>query len=294
MKFKEYIVRQEQVGWSIKDFLRSWADVSARELQKITRAKDGLKLNGHKTFLGQELKLHDRLAVLIIRERVNIVPESGVAIEVLYENEDLLVVNKPANMLVHPAGRTLSGTLLNYLAGQYITNRNVTLYALHRLDKDTTGCVLLAKNVISYKKLATQLQQGAIKRIYHAIVQGEPQEKATIDLPIGQDKKNNDLRIIDENGQRAITQYRILKRISEKLYLLELQLKTGRTHQIRLHLKHVKLPILGDRAYGIRSVLIRRQALHATTITFRNTIDEKLMEVRAPYMPDMNLLFAKE
>lgn len=291
--FTEYIVEPEHAGLSIKEYLRNIRDVSGRNLQKLTRAK-GIYLNGRRTILDKKLKYKDSLKILILQERLNIIPEKGVSIEVLYEDEKLLVINKPAGMLVHPAGQTTNSTVINYLADTYRTNKNVHLHALHRLDRDTSGCVLFAKNAQAKQELETAMREGKIKRVYQALVCGHlSTEAGRIVARIDKDPFFANRRIVNECGQEAITEYKLLQSLDEQLHLLELNLLTGRTHQIRVHLAYIGLPILGDGMYGVRKFNTKRQLLHAVKICFSDIDGMIDKEILAPIPADIQL-FIKE
>lgn len=292
-KFEEYIIDQEHQGLSIKEYLKSVQGMSGRFLQKLTRAK-GIYLNGKRVILDKKLKYKDSLKILILQERLNIIPENNLAIDILYEDDSMLVVNKPAGLLVHPAGQTTGGTLLNYLAGRYAQDSNVNLHALHRLDRDTSGCVLFAKNAKTKQALEKDLLSGRIKRIYLAVVKGQlPDTQGQITAKIDKDPFRTNRRMVSEHGQTAITNYRVLESIDENTHLLELELLTGRTHQIRVHLTHIGLPILGDGMYGVRDMRIKRQMLHAVKMYFTNEQGAVTKELVAPVLQDMQV-FIKE
>ena len=285
--FNEYSIELEYAGSSVKDYLRNVQQVSGRELQKITRAK-GVYLNGKRCILDKKLKYKDSLKILILQERLNIIPEKGLDIEILYEDAGMLVANKPAGILVHPTGHTKSGTLINYLAARYQDDKTVSLHALHRLDRDTSGCVLFAKNAKIKAELEQAMQSGAVKRIYQAIVVGKPTtERGVIAAKIGQDPFAPNRRLISDNGQEAITEYQVVAELNDGLYLLELSLLTGRTHQIRVHLSYIGLPILGDGMYGIRKFNAKRQLLHAVKMHFKNVGLCGDLDVTAPIDDDM-------
>ena len=286
-RYTEYVVEKKYEALSVGSYLRIILGISGRQIQKLTRAK-GIYLNGKRTIMDKKLKYKDSLKILILQERLNIIPEKGKEIDILYENESMVVVNKPAGMSVHPSGQTVSGTLINYLAGMYESEADVHLHAVNRLDRDTSGCVLFAKNAESKQILEAGLRNGCIKRVYHAIVVGKPQpEQGTIKAKIAQDPFSANRRIVSENGKLAVTEYRLLTELENDLWMLELNLSTGRTHQIRVHLSHVGTPILGDGMYGIRKFNAKRQFLHAVKMVFSDIGVCKDMEVDAPIFDDM-------
>lgn len=286
--FNDYIIEQAHVGLSVKEYLRTVQGFSGRELQKLTRAK-GISINDRRCILDKKLKYKDSLKILILQERLNIIPETGLEIDVLYEDAGMLVANKPAGMLVHPTGQTKSGTLINYLSAKYQHDRAISLHALHRLDRDTSGCVLFAKNAKIRSELEKAMQTGKIQRIYQAVVLGKPtQECGVIIAKIGQDPFAPNRRLVSAGGQEAITEYKLLEELGDNVHLLELNLRTGRTHQIRLHLSHIGLPILGDGMYGIRKFNAKRQLLHAVKMHFNNFGKYDNLEIIAPIPEDIH------
>ena len=203
-----------------------------------------------------------------------------IEIPVVYEDKDILVVDKPAGLVVHPGAGNQDGTLLNGLIYRDPSLVHVPRAGIvHRLDKDTTGLMVVARNLSAQNSLIQQLQARSVTRLYHAIALGGPTASGSIDEPIGRSPKNRLKMAVVKNGKEAITHYRILKKFRD-YKLLEMKLETGRTHQIRVHLSHNKWPILGDPTYGGRSRLPKncprelkevienfgRQALHAVRL----------------------------
>jgi 23S rRNA pseudouridine1911/1915/1917 synthase len=214
-------------------------------------------------------------------------PEEG-SVEILYEDDYMLVVNKPAYQLVHPTGQTTKGTLANYLA-YYLQQQGVitTIRPVHRLDRETSGCVIFAKDDRSQFILEQQLKDRTLKRVYWALVKGIVHPpSATIDVPIGFHPTMANRRAVREKGDPAITHYHTLHNFSETS-LVELRLDTGRTHQIRVHLAHIGYPLLGDGMYGIRTSWLTRQALHASSVSFNHVKDQNEITVQAPLPPDL-------
>lgn len=293
--FKTYLIDSEHQGLTVELYLKNILLFSGRKIQKLTRLK-GIRLNKKTVFLQKKVLADDVLSVLTLEDKsYGVLPEEG-SIDILFEDSQVIVVNKPPNMLVHPAGQTSHGTLANYLA-YYFQRRGevLTIRPLHRLDRDTSGCVVFAKDAQTQAMLEKQLHNGDFKRSYYALVEGsiEPQE-GTIDFPIGRHPKMPNRRAAVEQGERAITHYRTLKSIRNNervpdLSLLELKLETGRTHQIRVHLAHVGHPVIGDKMYGKQSALIARQALHAESVFFIHPKEGQKIKVQAPIPLDFEL-----
>ncbi|MPM18990.1 putative RNA pseudouridine synthase [bioreactor metagenome] len=283
--FTTYKIPPEHGGLTVETYLKQILNQSGRKIQKLTRKK-GILLNNKPVFLQKKLTPADTLRILILEDvSYGVQPEEG-SINLLYEDDYMLVLNKPPYQLVHPAGRTNSGTLANHLAF-HLKERGVVATArpLHRLDRETSGCVIFAKDANSQFQLEQQLKAGTLKRTYKALVNGtiEPLS-GTINAPIGAHHQLPNRRAITSAGEQAITHYKTIESYQEAS-LVELNLETGRTHQIRLHLTHIGHPILGDGMYGVRSPLITRQALHAAAITFHNLKDKRQLTVNAP-LPD--------
>jgi len=285
-KFTTYKIEKEQDGFVLETYLKQTLQYSGRKIQKLTRKK-GILLNGKAVFLQKKVKFGDTLRILNFEDATyGVEPEAG-AIEILYEDEYMLVLNKPAGQLVHPTGQTTTGTLANYLAYE-LQKRNVvtTIRPVHRLDRETSGCIIFAKDSRSQFILEQQLKEKTLKRTYWALVNGiVSPSTGTIDVPIGNHPSKPNRRAIDTKGEPAITHYRILEHYTDTS-LVELSLDTGRTHQIRLHLAHIGYPILGDGMYGVRFSGMLRQALHATCITFQRLQDHNEINVQAALPQD--------
>lgn len=285
-RFTSYIISQEHEGLTLENYLKQILQYSGRKIQKLTRQK-GIALNGRAVFLQKKVKSGDALRLLNSEDAAyGVQPEAG-SIDILYEDDYMLVANKPAHQLVHPAGQTANGTLANYLA-YALQQRNIvtTIRPVHRLDRETSGCIIFAKDSRSQFILEQQLKDRKLKRVYWALVKGVVNPASgTIDAPMGAHPSMPNRRAIQKQGEQAITHYRTIGSYSDAT-LLELTLDTGRTHQIRLHLAHLGYPIIGDGMYGIRSPWMARQALHAASISFIRLKDKHEITVQAPLPKD--------
>ena len=218
-----------------------------------------------------------------------ILPEN-IPIKIVYEDDDLLVVDKPAGLVVHPGHGNYTGTLVNALAW-YLKDdpaydpNDPALGLVHRIDKDTTGALLICKDDMVHRNLAEQLKEHSIKRRYRAIVQGNIKEdEGTVDAPIGRhpiDRKK--MAINHKNGKEAVTHYKVLERFGQTTYI-ECRLETGRTHQIRVHMASLGHPLLGDTVYGSSKnpYHLQGQALHAMILGFIHPVTGEYMEFEAP------------
>lgn len=226
-------------------------------------------------------------------EKVGVEPEN-IPLEVVYEDDDLLVVNKPAGMVVHPAPGNSSGTLVNALmhhCGDNLSSINGVIRPgiVHRIDKDTSGLLMVAKNDKAHSSLSQQLSEHSITRRYKTIVYNNiKEEEGTINQPIGRDPKNR-LRnaVTDQNSRHAVTHYRVLERFG-KFTFVEAELETGRTHQIRVHMSFIKHPLLGDELYGpVKNKQgAKRQMLHAGILGFVHPSTGEYMEFESPLPED--------
>ncbi len=285
--FQSHKVSADHAGLTLEAYLKQVLHYSGRKIQRLTRHK-GLYVNGKAAFLQKQLKINDTVRVPVLEDTTyGVEPEPG-PIELLYEDDYVLVLNKPPYQLVHPTGQTTGGTLANHLA-HCLAERGIlaTIRPVHRLDRETSGCVIFAKDASSQSLLEQQLKAGILKRTYWSLVQGlvEP-ASGTIEAPIGPHPRLPNRRAVHAKGEPAVTHYRTLRTFADAT-LLELTLATGRTHQIRVHLAHLGFPILGDRMYGIRSPLLSRQALHAEEIRFEHLGTKTPVAVRAPLPPDL-------
>jgi 23S rRNA pseudouridine1911/1915/1917 synthase len=259
-----YEVNHIGTDMKIRDYMIDILNLSGRFTRNAAMEKR-IKVNGKVAKLNYKLATGDIILVQIEKEESqNIIPED-LSIEIMYEDEDLLVVNKRPFMVVHPTKSHPIGTLSNGIIYHFRQNNEACIVRLvSRLDRDTSGLIMVAKNQFAHMNLAKSMEENKIIKSYLAVVHGniEP-ETGTIDLPIGRPSEDTIKRIVCEYGQRSITHYRRLESLKGGC-LIELTLETGRTHQIRVHLSHIGNPIYGDSLYGIEdSDLINRQALHA-------------------------------
>ena len=262
---------------------------SRSHIQKLLKDQC-VQVNNLPVKVNYKLRTGDQIKVCLPEpETLNVEPEN-IPLDILYEDQDLLVVNKPKGMVVHPAAGHYSGTLVNalmYHCKDQLSGINGILRPgiVHRIDMDTTGTLVVCKNDISHQSLAEQLKEHSITRRYRAIVHGRLKEDGTVNAPIGRhptDRKK--MSIHAKNGKPAITHDRMLKRYKEYTYI-ECQLETGRTHQIRVHMASIGHPLLGDQSYGPSKVPYKNlqgQTLHAMILGFLHPTTQKYMEFEAP------------
>ncbi|MFP3411924.1 RluA family pseudouridine synthase [Bacillus sp. SIMBA_074] len=244
-------------------------------------------VNGKSVKGNYKVKGNDEITVTIPEpEELDIQPED-MNLEVYYEDADVLVVNKPRGMVVHPAPGHTKGTLVNGLMHQCTDlsgiNGVMRPGIVHRIDKDTSGLLMVAKNDMAHESLVNQLVAKTVTRRYKAIVHGViPHDKGIIDAPIGRDKKERQSMTVDENGKNAVTHFQVLERFKD-FTLVECRLETGRTHQIRVHMKYIGYPLAGDPKYGPKKTLdMNGQALHAGILGFDHPRTGEYIEFEAP------------
>lgn len=258
--------------------------------------KDGnVLVNGATVKTNYKCSLNDSLEITIPDpEDLDVVPEQ-MDLEIFYEDSDVLVVNKPRGMVVHPAPGHLAGTLVNGLMAHCkdLSGINGILRPgiVHRIDKDTSGLLMVAKNDLAHESLVNQLVAKTVTRKYKALVHGSiPHDFGTIDAPLGRDTKDRQSMTVVDNGKHAVTHFNVLERFKDFTFV-ECQLETGRTHQIRVHMKYIGYPLAGDPKYGPKKTLdIGGQALHAGLLGFNHPRTEQYIEFEAPlpaYMEEL-------
>lgn len=273
----EILVDEAMAGERLDRIIAEKADELTRSYaQKLI--KDGrVKVDGY-VVEDKNFKLQPEQAIEIELpepEALDLEPED-IPLDVVYEDDDLLVVNKPKGMVVHPAPGNYRGTLVNALlhhCGQSLSSINGTIRPgiVHRLDKDTSGLLIVAKNDFAHKSLAEQIKEHSFSREYEAVVYGSPKnDSGTIDAPIGRHKHDRKMMAVTyENSRNAVTHYEVLARYRGFTHI-RLKLETGRTHQIRVHMAYMGHPVVGDPVYGPTRVIkeLRGQCLHARHIGF--------------------------
>lgn len=262
-------------------------DKSRTYINKLIKDKLVL-VNGKIAKPSYIVKLGDLIQINLPKEKSIELMAENIPLDIVFEDEDILIVNKPKGVLVHPTGKDMKGTLANGLLyyNKSIANVGEALRPgiVHRLDKDTSGILIIAKNQKSYNELIKQFKAREVKREYIALVHGQLNIKeATINAPIGRDPSNRTkMTVIYENSKEAITDYRVLEEF-RNYSLLELSLQTGRTHQIRVHMAHLGHPVVGDRVYFNKSdeFNLNSQLLHAKKIGFLHPRSKNYLEFEA-------------
>jgi 23S rRNA pseudouridine1911/1915/1917 synthase len=263
--------------------------LSRSQVQRLI-SEGHVRLNGVATRPGARLHPGDELAWHVPPTAPTALTPQPMDLRVLYEDDDLVVIDKPAGLVVHPGPGHAAGTLVHGLlarGAQWSSIGGVERPGIvHRLDKDTSGLLVIARNDVAHRDLAGQLQDRSLRRRYRAIVLGEVADAAArIDARIGRDPRHRQRMAVVASGREAITDFRRLGLVQGHT-LLEVSLLTGRTHQVRVHLAYLHHPVLGDPVYGRPSPLIARPALHAAEIEFRHPRTGQAISLESPLPPD--------
>ena len=280
MRIINFEITEKDDKKPIRTFLQEFG-VSASLLTKLKHTENGITKNGVFAKTIEELLTGDTLTIKI-ENSGSIARPMCIDIEIPYEDEDIIVLNKPPLMPVHESRNHIGDTLSNFVA--YHCGENMAFRAVYRLDRDTSGLVLVAKNELAAAKLA-----GKIKKDYYAVVDGTIENDGIVDAPIARCGDSIIKRKVDENGETAITEYFPIKS-NGNATLVKFNLKTGRTHQIRVHMEHIGHSLLGDKLYGGDCSVISRQALHCKDIYFTHPITEKPMHITCDFPNDMKNL----
>ena len=272
----------------IKEFLDK-QDLSSRLFRKLYKSKN-IYVNGK--FYRKKLKLKkgDRVCIHMEDEVDNTIPEDF-DIKIVYEDHDLLILNKQPNMVVHLTKSHQENTLSNGIS-HYFRSNNIKrkIRFVNRLDMDTTGLLIVAKNPFAHQQMALQFEAEEVEKKYLAIVSGViEKDEDYIDLPIGREEEKSVKKMVTKDGQESLSKY-IVKERFESNTLADVQIFTGRSHQIRVHLSHIGHPIVGDSLYGVESELIGRQALHSYYLKIKQPRTMEEIEIIAPLPRDMEYL----
>lgn len=284
---KELIVENEE-SKRIDAYISENTEYSRTAVQRLIE-ENKIIVNGKKEKASYKVQNGDKIEIEEQPAKEIELKAQDIPLEILYEDDDIIVVNKPKGMVVHPANGNPDGTLVNAVMAICKDSLSgiggeIRPGIVHRLDKNTSGAIIIAKNDKAHINLSEQLKNHEIKKTYIALVRGVVKENnATINMPIGRSKKDRKKMDVDKNGKEAITHFKVLKRYKD-CTLLEINIETGRTHQIRVHLSHIGYPIIGDEVYsnGKNKWNIEGQCLHAKSLDFKHPITGKNMHIEAP------------
>lgn len=289
---KEFIVKDDEVGKRIDSYLSNKDnEISRVAVQRLIK-NDKILVNGKSTKASYKVQKNDSIKVEEEKPKEISLKPQDIPVEIIYEDKDIIVVNKPKGMVVHPANGNPDGTLVNSLMSICKDSLSgiggeIRPGIVHRLDKDTSGVIVVAKNDKAHINLSEQIKNHEMEKTYIALVKGVVKaNEATIDMPIGRSTKDRKKMAVTKTGKNAITHFKVIKRF-HNYTLLEVKIETGRTHQIRVHLSQIGYPIVGDTTYsnGKNEWGIKGQCLHAKSLKFKHPITGKEMFLEAK-MPE--------
>lgn len=285
-----YIVQEFDENVRLDKLIASkFADFSRNQIQRMIE-EELITVNKQVEKASYKVKWGDCITIIVEDPEVEEIKPENIPLDIYYEDEDLIVVNKPSGMVVHPANGHFSGTLVNALL--YHTPNLSTINGelrpgiVHRIDKDTSGLLVMAKNDPTHLALAKQFKEKTVKREYFALCYGVIEhDKGTIDAPIARDKNDRKKMTVIAGGRNAVTHFEVIERLHPFTFV-KCRLETGRTHQIRVHLSYIGYPLVGDLKYGPKKVIGKQgQFLHATVLGFTHPRTNNFMEFESP-LPD--------
>lgn len=285
----DYIIDEDSAGLRVEQFLRR-KRYSGQNLSEIKRMPKSILVNGVHYYMRQELSAGDHLQVRICETKNSEkIPPTNLPLDIIYEDEDLLVLNKPAGMPIHPSLNNYTNSIANALAYYFQSQGKPFIFrCCNRLDRDTSGLTIVSKHLVSGSILSDMTKYREVHREYLAIARGSVTPfEGTIQAPLGRKEGTIIERTVDwEHGEDAVTHYKVVKEANGHS-LVSLRLETGRTHQIRIHMKYLGYPLIGDYLYNPDMEYMTRQALHSHHMEFTHPITGEHMSFTAPLPEDM-------
>ena len=281
-------IKVKNNGIRLDAFVAENTEFSRTNAQRLIK-ENKIKINGNSVKESYKVKIGDIVEIKDEEPKEIELKAQNIPIDILYEDNDIIVVNKPKGMVVHPANGNPDGTLVNAVMAKCKDSLSgiggeIRPGIVHRLDKDTSGAIIVAKNDKAHIDLSEQIKNHEVEKTYIALVKGIVSEnEATINMPISRSTKDRKKMAVNKDGKNAITHFKVLERF-DKYTLLEVKIETGRTHQIRVHLSYIGYPIVGDEVYsnGKNEWGIKGQCLHAKSLKFKHPITGKEMFIEAP------------
>ncbi|OGX68404.1 MAG: RNA pseudouridine synthase [Paenibacillus sp. RIFOXYA1_FULL_44_5] len=294
-----YVVPQEENGWTLKTILQRRLHISRKLLSRLKQSAEGILLNGKMMYVSDKAAAGDMVEISVPQEKSEDILPQDLPINVIHEDEHLLIVNKPAGQIVHPTHGHYTHTLANAVVYYWQSRgQSFRFRPVHRLDQDTSGVLIIAKNAYAHQYIAAQMIQNTVEKQYIAFVYGIPAERiGRIDQPIDRNPADPFLRMVMPNGYEAKTRYQLMEPYKDAS-MIALWLETGRTHQIRVHMKHIGCPLIGDKLYVPEiqeqaalkpeaDTWIERQALHAAKLSFIHPGTQERIQFTAEMPSDM-------
>ncbi|RKN72944.1 RluA family pseudouridine synthase [Paenibacillus ginsengarvi] len=300
-----YVVPPEEDGAMLKTILRDRMQLSRKLLSRLKLTPEGITVSGERRYTSSRVKAGDVVEIRMAEEESEDILPQELPLHILHEDRHLLIVNKPAGMIVHPTHGHYVNTLANAVVYHWLARgEKIRFRPVHRLDQETSGVLCIAKNPYAHQHISEQMQAGGVEKSYLAVVRGRVERDAgTIDAPIDRDPESPHVRIVTPGGYRSVTHYETIERFGTEASLVRLRLETGRTHQIRVHMKDIGHPLVGDSMYGtgedridgengsvktVGGVSLGRQALHAFMLAFAHPLDRHPVSFEAPLPADMS------
>lgn len=302
MKEKQIIAKES--AKRLDQYIAQNEDDLSRTMIKKLIEEGQVTVNGKNVKTSYTVQAGDTIKIIVPEAKETKLEAQEIPLDIVYEDSDIIVVNKQKGMVVHPAVGNPDGTLVNAIMAHCKENLSgiggeLRPGIVHRLDKDTSGLLIVAKNDKAHIAISNQIQNREVKKVYLALVRGNvPEEEATIDMPIGRSAKDRKKMAVTKNGKNAITHFRVLERFGNYTFL-EIRIETGRTHQIRVHMSEIGHPVVGDMVYsnGKNEFDVEGQMLHAKSLTFKHPVTAETLNLEAPlpkYFEDVLNLLRKE
>lgn len=299
MKYYEpitYIVPAEDDGLELKAVLRRRMALSRKLLSRLKLTEEGITVNGLRRYISVRVQAGDVVEVRMEEEDSEDILPQDLPVDVIHEDEHLLIVNKPAGIIVHPTTGHWSNTLANGVVHMWQERGlRIRFRPVHRLDRETSGVLAIAKNPYVHQHISEQMKAGRVEKEYMALVHGVvEQEEGTVDAPIDRNPDSPHYRIVTPDGYPSVTHYRVAERLRSAT-LLSIRLETGRTHQIRVHMAHLGHPLVGDAMYGTPEDRAGggRHALHASRLAFLHPVLRTECIFQAPLPDDLAVLLSE-
>ncbi len=293
MKMEKIIVNEEFINKRLDSYISDINKELSRSMAQKLICDGEIKVNGKRVKSSYKVTLNDEIEINIPQIKEIDLQAEDIKLDVIYEDDDIIVINKPKGMVVHPAVGNTHGTLVNAIMAKCKDSLSgiggeLRPGIVHRLDKNTSGAIIVAKNDKAHINLSNELKNHEIKKTYIALVKGIVKEnEATIDMPIGRSTSDRKKMAVNKKGKNAVTHIKVLKRFKSNYTLLQVNIETGRTHQIRVHLSYIGYPVVGDDVYssGKNKWQVEGQCLHAAKLEFKHPITGKVLSLEAK-MPE--------